>query len=252
MKLCIGTLLVVLAAALAACGAGTGGGATENFSAKADAICKSRAAEALPVLQSNPRSARDAAARAGRLASIAQRYTTQLRTLKAPLKVRAAYESFLRKQRQLVSLLRRAQSDARRGDRAAVDRDQRRYDAVAISSESDAARARLRICAAKLPAADEKTIRTMVHDAELDPSRFECTEHVTRHFIEALFGGSVRACRKRIARARADSVTIGHVSGVLPAASVELTETRGGRTRHLTIYLIKRGGRWKLDDVARR
>ena len=233
----------------AASGTATGASAGSSFVSRADLICRTR---------------NDAQVAANHLlngtASGAGRFTTELgiayqkqiaalRALSPPAQARSAFDAFVADQESILGNIQAATKAVQKNDVNTYRAQQGQAFATEIASLPKASAAGLTICAEKLPPSDQEAIRKLAIEGAVNPSTELCVHSITHHFLVTNFDGDVNKCKEQITQSRATSAQVTHLYGILPSATVFLTQ-KGANPPKLLLTFLKEGGTWRVDSVA--
>lgn len=249
-RLVAGLLAGWCTVAVAACGGG--GGASQGFAARADAVCI-HASAALAKL-GEPLTGTIAvtpaiAAQRFRALSIRAREVAELRRLRPPAPSAAAYRAFVALKARRVGARRAALHAILAHDGAGFDRNQAEYVRLLPLSYAAAARAGLTACAAKLSSSDVRAIGRLLRREETQPKAGDCRDSLTRRFVAKRYGG-VAPCERALPATRSTRASVEQVRGTLPQALARVAESGGNLpTRALDVALVKLDDRWRIDDV---
>ena len=70
-----------------------------------------------------------------------------------------------------------------------------------------------------------------------------------RSFLRPITGGDVNKCREQITQSPASSAQVTQLYGILPSATVFLTQ-QGASPPKLLLTFLKQQGVWRLDSAA--
>jgi hypothetical protein len=242
---------------LAGCGGGGSPGKTtgasaatgSSFVSQADFICRTRNDANVVASQRILSSPAAAAAFTTEVAAAYQKEIAGLKALHPPASAKDPFAAFIADEQSILNSVHMATQAAQKSDVTGFQAAHGQALATEIDSLPKASAAGLTICAQKLPASDQSAIKKLAIEGSVNPTPDLCVHSVTHHLLLTNFGGSVTKCEEQIATQKATSAQVTHLYGILPSATVLLTQ-QGASPSKVLLGLLKEKGTWRVDSAG--
>jgi hypothetical protein len=249
-------LILVFAAALAACG--DSGSSGEDFVAEADEICVEQVRDFQEVEDrlGSSTSLEQEAKMQKELLPIREESLAGLEELEAPEESEKAWNRYLELRAELRDLRKEQLALLEKGDEEALEPLNEKISDLNDELDEVGKEAELLACASVLPKDQAEEAKEVVEEVALttDPKRV-CDELVTQNYLDVGFEGKFEECakfQKEEADNFAEDLKVEKVDGVADtSASVTITEEGGMYDGEESVWVLRReGGEWKVNLIS--
>lgn len=241
---------------LAACGGSSGSGDTgtsagpgSSFVSRADFACRTRNDATVAASQIVLKTSAQAALFTREIASAYEKELTVLSALKPPASAKNAFAAFVADEESIANSAHQASAAADAGNVDGFNQAHHQALTTEVDSLPKAAAAGLTVCAQKLPASDQAAIKQLAITGTGHPTAAFCSEGITHHFLVTNFDGNQGKCREDLGQTKATTVQVTQLYGILPSATVYVTQ-QGPKPAELLLGVLKQKGTWRIDSAG--